>query len=196
LKIYLNDKELDNEYRFLTLPELLESVKDDIENRILKLILVNGTEVEEKYLSEKLIDKEDIQVIKFVTQRTDELIKGTLNQIDEYLHKLKDGIEETVDLFRTGETNKANKMYQQIIEGLDWYIQVTTKILSLLNTEGLKKKGNNKLNDLNEILGEIMEAQENEDTVLIADILEYEISRYIEEFMDFNDEINNFISND
>jgi hypothetical protein len=196
LKIYLNDKELDNEYRFLTLPELLESVKDDIENRILKQILVNGTEVEEKYLSEKLIDKEDIQVIKFVTQRTDELIKGTLNQIDEYLHKLKDGIEETVDLFRTGETNKANKMYQQIIEGLDWYIQVTTKILSLLNTEGLKKKGNNKLNDLNEILGEIMEAQENEDTVLIADILEYEISRYIEEFMDFNDEINNFISND
>jgi hypothetical protein len=196
LKIYLNDKELDNEYRFLTLPELLESVKDDIENRIVKQILVNGTEVEEKYLSEKLIDKEDIQVIKFVTQRTDELIKGTLNQIDEYLHKLKDGIEETVDLFRTGETNKANKMYQQIIEGLDWYIQVTTKILSLLNTEGLKKKGNNKLNDLNEILGEIMEAQENEDTVLIADILEYEISRYIEEFMDFNDEINNFISND
>jgi hypothetical protein len=196
LKIFLNDKELDNEYRFLTLPELLESVKDDMENRILKQILVNGTEVEEKYLSEKLIDKEDIQVIKFVTQRTDELIKGTLNQIDEYLHKLKDGIEETVDLFRTGETNKANKMYQQIIEGLDWYIQVTTKILSLLNTEGLKKKGNNKLNDLNEILGEIMEAQENEDTVLIADILEYEISRYIEEFMDFNDEINNFISND
>jgi hypothetical protein len=192
LKVYINDKKLKYEnYSSLTLPELLKKIKNDLDNEILREIYVNEVQVNEKYLRESLLDKEDIEKIKFVTQNTEELVKNSLNEADDYLPKLKKGILDTADYFRNGEDEKGNNTYQQIVEGLEWYTDIITKILSIINHEELYNESQEVIKDLNEPLTELMEAYNKNDIVLIADILEYEIVDYIERFIELNNKAKN-----
>jgi len=189
LKIFLDDKKLDNRYKSLSLPELLDTIKDKLDDKILKTILVNEVEVNERYLKETLIDKEDIKSINFVTKKTEILIKETLDQIDEYLPTLKKGVINTANLFRENEIGKANSKYQQIIEGIVWYSGVISKIVSLLAKKDIDNKVEEMLKELNKTLTEIMVAQKKDDIVLVADMLEYEIVEYIDDFIEFNNKI-------
>jgi hypothetical protein len=150
-------------------------------------------QVNEKYLRESLLDKEDIEKIKFVTQNTEELVKNSLNEADDYLPKLKKGILDTADYFRNGEDEKGNNTYQQIVEGLEWYTDIITKILSIINHEELYNESQEVIKDLNEPLTELMEAYNKNDIVLIADILEYEIFEYVETMIEFNDKIKTYL---
>ncbi len=189
MKIFLDDKKLDNRYKSLSLPELLDTIKDKLDDKILKTILVNEVEVNERYLKETLIDKEDIKSINFVTKKTEILIKETLDQIDEYLPTLKKGVINTANLFRENEIGKANSKYQQIIEGIVWYSGVISKIVSLLAKKDIDNKVEEMLKELNKTLTEIMVAQKKDDIVLVADMLEYEIVEYIDDFIEFNNKI-------
>ena len=190
MEIFINDKKIENNnYKSLTLPELLKKAKDNLNNEILKEIFVNGVEVNEKYLKESLLDIKDIKKIKFVTQKTEKLIKNSLKEAEEYLPKLKEGILEAADYFRNGEEEKANNRYQQTLNGLEWYTDVIIKILAILNDEELYKESQKLINDLNEPLTDLMTAYNKDDIVLVADILEYEITEYIDNFIEFNKKV-------
>ena len=189
MKIYLNDKKIDESYNSLALPNLLSQVKADLEDEVLKEICVNEVKVNEKYLNESLVDKEDIDKIKFVTQKTEDLIKNSLKEADEYLPKLKKGVLDAADYFRNGEDEKANNKYQQVLNGLEWYTDVITRILSILNVESLYSQRQKIIKDLNETLTNLMVAYNKEDIVLVADILEYEIADFIDEFIELNNQV-------
>lgn len=193
MRIYINDKEIKKDYSDLNLPQLLEEVRNDLDQKIIKKIIINEVEVNERYLRESLIEKEDVNEIKFILQNTKTLIKETLEEIDNYLPKLKKGCIETADLFRNGNFNNANKKYQNIIEGISWYSQTITNIVNLVNKEKYITKINNKLISLNEILNELMQAYGNEDNILIADVLEYEIPEFIDDFVDINNDLINIL---
>jgi len=194
LKIFLNEDKLNDEYESLTFPQLLDTIKENLEDSILKQIYVNGIEVNEKYLQDSFLKKEDIKVVKFTTQTTKELITDTLKQIDNYLPKLKKGTLDTVNHFRNDEIEKGNNKYQYIIEGLEWYTGVISKIVSLLGNEDIYNKGQEMLNELNKTLTEIMVTHKKDDLVLLADILEYEIVDYIDDFIEFNNKIKNWVN--
>ncbi len=194
MKIFLNEDKLNDEYESLTFPQLLDTIKENLEDSILKQIYVNGIEVNEKYLQDSFLKKEDIKVVKFTTQTTKELITDTLKQIDNYLPKLKKGTLDTVNHFRNDEIEKGNNKYQYIIEGLEWYTGVISKIVSLLGNEDIYNKGQEMLNELNKTLTEIMVTHKKDDLVLLADILEYEIVDYIDDFIEFNNKIKNWVN--
>ena len=189
MKIYLNKKEVGEKFQSLALPELLKKIKDDLENEILKQIFINEVEVNEKYLKESLINKEDIDEIRFVTQRTEDLIKETLQEADDYLPKLKKGILKTVKHFRDDELQKANNNYQNILEGIEWYLDVVNKIISIFDDEELYDDYQKSVKNINEKLTELMVSYKKEDMVLVADILEYEITEYIDNFIEFNKKV-------
>lgn len=186
MKIYINDREIEDEYNSLTLPEILDKIKTNLDNEILQEIQINEVEVNEKYLKDSLIEKEDIDEINFITQKTGDLIKNTINQAADYLPKLKEGIAETADYFRNGEEKKGNNKYQQIIDGIEWYNDVITKILTIINNEKLYNESQELIKELNKPLTELIVAYNKDDIVLVADILEYEIVDYIDEFIEFN----------
>lgn len=100
MKILLNDKKLDNDYSELTLPQILNNIKRKLDKKIVKKIIINEVEVNERYLEKSLIDKDDINKINFITQSTVDLTKETLNEIDSYLPKLRTGSLKTVELFK------------------------------------------------------------------------------------------------
>lgn len=189
MKIYLNEKELDKSYQSSTLPDLLASIKDDLDDEILRQIFVNGVKVNEKYLRESFLDKEDIQSIKFTTQKIEVLINETLQQAEEYLPKLKNGIMDTANCFRNGESKETNERYQQILKGVEWFIKAMTKILSIKGNDDLYKESQELIGGLNKSLTELMKAYNKNDIVLVADILEYKIIDYIDEFILINNKL-------
>lgn len=191
MKIFIDENELGEKYKGLTLPEILKSVKNSLKDKILKKIYINNVEVNERYLAESLLEKDDIEIIKFATQGTTDLVKETLDEIDKYLPVLRTGVMDTADLFRNGKNKEANEKYQQVIEGIGWYIEATLNILSINGKEGIYEEGQGNLNSFNKILSDLMVAHKKNDNILLADILEYEVSEFINVFINFNKAVNN-----
>lgn len=189
MKIFINNKKFKEEkYKDLTLPELLEEFKSKFDDEIIHSIQINEVEVNEKYLKESLIDKDEINKIEFFTKKTSSLINETLDEANEYLPKLRKGTEQTASLFRNSD-NEAIKNYHLILNGLEWYIEALSQITSLINNKNYYQKGQKMINEINKTLSDLMVAYNKEDFVLVADILEYEIVDIIENLYEFNNKL-------
>lgn len=92
----------------------------------------------------------------------------TLQTANEYIVKLESGIAESVRLFKSGEEGQAVKMIYDIIDGIEWL----TDVMRL--TVGVHEK-KIEIDETNNQLVEIVEAFNNEDYILVADLFEYEI---------------------
>lgn len=91
-----------------------------------------------------------------------------LNTAKEYIEKLISGINEVVGYIQSGKEKQAIEMIPLIAEGIGYIIDV----IEVLNIEIDKDKT---IGNLNGQLGEIVDGIENNDYILIADILNYEI---------------------
>lgn len=101
--------------------------------------------------------------------------KELLISLQEYLGRFILGLKEVVLLMQQGEEQKALEGIIDAVEGLGWI----TEAMSLthdLHTAVFD------IGKINGFLSKINEGLEENDTVLIADILEYEIIPIIEEW--------------
>ena len=86
----------------------------------------------------------------------------------EYIEKLQAGIETATTYYRQGELSKAYQLTTAIITGMQWLLDAIGVIKDIL-------KEDIEIDTFKDTCGEIIEAFENTDTVLIADLFEYEI---------------------
>ncbi len=96
-----------------------------------------------------------------------------LKTVGEYIIKLKSGIEKTAEYFQSGEDEQGFNMIPSVTEGLDYIIQAVKVSKDILGKDI-------SVDELNEKLKEIVEAIENEDTVLIGDLFQYELLPIVE----------------
>lgn len=90
----------------------------------------------------------------------------------EYIEKLIDGINTCVNFYRVGDLGNAHQYILLIIDGLEWVINV------IVGTQDVRKEVI-EISNITDILNEIVEAMQNNDTTLIADLLEYEVLEQI-----------------
>jgi hypothetical protein len=191
--IYLNNEEVTDKYKKLNIPDILNKINDNLKDEVISKIFINNIEVNEEYVKEEIDNKKNIKEIKLITRSSKSLILETINESSNYLPRLKKGIKDTVSLFRNGEEKIAHNKYQLIIDGLKWYIEVITRITSLLDQKKFSDEINNLINDMNKPLNDLMVAYKKEDYVLVADILEYGIVEYVESMIEFNEKIKGFL---
>ena len=122
----------------------------------------------------------DIDSLEVELANLKDLVATNLANALDYLKKLIPGFEQAADLFRAGSEQEANKYYLQILDGIDWFSQVVSVIMS-------PDKGETEMPDtddeslevrqkkLTDLMTQMLEANENQDWVLLADILEYEM---------------------
>ncbi|CAH2211900.1 hypothetical protein [Tepidibacter aestuarii] len=109
-----------------------------------------------------------------------------LNTAVEYMDNIFIGIEQITNGYISGEEANANNTMLLLIDGLDWInkVLVLTKEFHSINS-----------NELNEVYYEIFEAVENNDTVLISDLLDYEIKPKIQEWQEIlKKEVGQYVS--
>ena len=122
----------------------------------------------------------DIDSLEVELANLKDLVATNLANALDYLKKLIPGFEQAADLFRAGNEQESNKYYLQILDGIDWFSQVVSVIMS-------PDKGETEMPDtddeslevrqkkLTDLMSQMLEANQNQDWVLLADILEYEM---------------------
>ena len=122
----------------------------------------------------------DIDSLEVELANLKDLVATNLANALDYLKKLIPGCEQAADLFRAGNEQEANKYYLQILDGIDWFSQVVSVIMSpdegeteLPDTDDESLEVRQK--KLTDLMSQMLEANENQDWVLLADILEYEM---------------------
>lgn len=107
----------------------------------------------------------------------DQLIIETIESMENYLPKLIKALEEMAEHFQNGAQNEAIHQLPTAFEGIEW-------IVSAIN--GLRNNGyfiDLEVLTLNKFLIEVEDALKNQDYILLADLLEYEIKPILEEWL-------------
>lgn len=109
------------------------------------------------------------------------LLEGSLQGCRDYLERLAGAFEKTADLFRGEHLHKAHDFYGQCIDGADWFVQLVThykvvyqSLRGPVSIDWLQAEV-----QLMEVLNEVLGAYEKKDYILLADLLEYEVTTVI-----------------
>ncbi|WP_432407099.1 hypothetical protein [Wukongibacter sp. M2B1] len=94
-----------------------------------------------------------------------------LESLYEYSFKLIEAINKTVDHIRSQQTEKTINILPKIIEGLQWCIEVLHYTKDIFANHGIMLDEE----QIKETFGELLDAMEYDDTVLLSDIFEYEV---------------------
>ena len=125
----------------------------------------------------------DINSLEVELADLKDLVATNLSNALDYLEKLIPGFDQAADLFRTGNEQEANKYYIQILDGMDWFSEVVNVVMS---SEGEGQEPENSLRirqaKLTDLMSQMLEANKNQDWVLLADILEYEMTPFYKEW--------------
>lgn len=188
MNIYINDK-LIEDTDITEKNDILKLVESKLENEIIDTIHLDEVEVSLEYFQENELDLERIDEIKFESKKVEQLITETLKEAEDYLPKLKNALNNSAELFKNGKEADASDLLDKTLEGIQWYLEVINGIISLIDNEELKDKGNKILSDFNQALNRAMIALQNEDYDYLGDLLEVEIVEYLGKLKDFNQEL-------
>lgn len=106
----------------------------------------------------------------------DEIFEA-LQTVHSYILKLKGATEDIVEDYRSQSFTMVS-LLSELIEGINWTIQAISSIHNISSEYEIdfdieKLTGN---------ISELLEAMENDDDILLADILEYEILEILDKW--------------
>jgi hypothetical protein len=169
--------------------DILKLVENRLENEVIDTIHLDQVDVSLKYFQENELDLERIDRIKFESKKVEQLITETLEEAEDYLPKLKNALNNSAELFKNAKEADASDLLDKALEGIQWYLEVINGIMSLIDNEELKNKGNKILSDFTQALNRAMVALQNEDYDYLGDLLEVDMVEYLDKLSDFNQEL-------
>ena len=147
MEIYINENLIVSE-DITDKKDILELVESKLEDEIIDKIHLDQVEVSLKYFQENELDLDRIDKIKFESKKVEQLITETLKEAENYLPKLKKASNNSAELFKNGKEADASDLLDKTLEGIQWYLEVVNGILSLIDNEELKDKGNKILTEV------------------------------------------------
>jgi len=188
MKLLVNGKEETVSCMGETLGDLLLHIEKEgvPQGNVVRSIKIDGQksspdspEVQKTQLSE-------IATLELEISTLSDIINKNIENADAYLIRLIPGIEKSVELFRMGNEQEANKFFINIIDGIDWLSQVLDMILTAKaispDTVFDGKSIQDRRVSLVGLTQQMVDANKNQDWVLLADLLEYEIRPYYQEW--------------
>ena len=189
MKLVINGEEIREPIAETTLGPLIDRLMSERQALGLHVFAVhlNSDEV--------LVDSEEARSLSFAGDDLLEiefapieaLIARNIDNAGNYLDRLLPGFEKATQLFRTGNEQEANRYFLDIIDGIEWFSEVVTQTLAATGGDpATLKLGTETLQDRNERLlsytTQMVEANQNRDWVLLADLIEYELTPFYEEW--------------
>ncbi|MBF0274075.1 MAG: hypothetical protein HQK84_02470 [Nitrospinae bacterium] len=172
----------------VTFGEMRAILKDEIENKSLVVtrILGDGEEIfqhrPDECLKSEIGAYKDIEII---AESFEAITERLLTNAAKFLDQLNENVTKISESFRTKSKEEAFEDFilyidclQQVFDLLD--ISQKSNSIKLLESEYKNKRGSDIIKNFASINQEILKAQENKDVVLMADLLEYELSPSIE----------------
>ena len=167
-----------------TLKEVLDVILKSRRDSYVRRIWLEGQEVSSSAMDTLMTSITSIELLELELAHLGDLLANNLANAKEYLEKLIPGFQKAADLFRMGNEQEAHKFYLHILDGIDWFSQV---VLNIVKSRGNQVEGQS-LGDRQEkltgLMAQMLEANQNQDWVLMADLLEYEMIPYYEDWQE------------
>ncbi len=146
-------------------------------------VRVNGRPYQEAELGPaESVPREAIQRLEVETIPARELALHFLSHADDYLGPIMAAVSKVAELFRLSDEVEASEAYLGTLESLQLFLQVlgsSRQVLGLdfaaVSHEGVSAA--ERLERLSALVGDLLSAQEQEDWVLLADILQYDLNQ-------------------
>ena len=165
-----------NMNNFDNLEELLVGVMNDhyLENRVVTDVLVNQESFSEIYPHQaEDMDMEEVNRVEIKTVQSSQMGVNIANELSKVIELMKEGGRRVADLFRQAEDSEALETYQDLLDVTRDFLGM----ISLMREEfdlREQKSFNQAMEELSDLVSELLEVQENEDWILLADLVEYE----------------------
>jgi len=132
------------------------------------------------YTDGSLLAYDPEKTVNITAKKSSNILVEILVRFESYLGRMIPGVEQIVELFRSGETEEGNRNYHDVIEGMRVLIELIQNIrqTGMVGEEPVSPDGKglgDLANDLKETLVELVSAQGEEDSERIADALEFEL---------------------
>ncbi len=149
--------------------------------QVITKVSVNGKELsvseEDQYLPTGINNYQDIN---FTTQTSIDLAYEALESCLTYIDVVTNKIYSLTNMYAENKTQEANTEFSEVIEIMDLFIQLISKIHQTIRANSKDKLANcptiQKLEiHLLSILKALVPAKEKEDIIMLSDLLEYEL---------------------
>jgi hypothetical protein len=135
----------------------------------------------------------EIQQIEIQTGNPKILARSSLYSVADFLEKLLKELQHTAEYFRLGDSEKSNRSFVRCLDGLQVFMHTLEQCRRLLgisfelmyvpsNSESYEITVAENRRKLFEVLDGMIEAQTNQDWILLADLLEYELIPVLEDW--------------
>ena len=188
MKVLVNGKEETISFMGETLGDLLSHIEKIgvTQGNVVRSIKIDGQESSPDSSEAQRTQISEIATLEVEVSTLAEMINKNIENADAYLIRLIPGIEKSVELFRIGNEQEANKFFVKIVDGIDWFSQVLDIILTAKeispDTVFEGKSIQDRRTSLVDLTQQMVDANKNQDWVLLADLLEYEILPYYQEW--------------
>jgi hypothetical protein len=189
MKLYLNQKNLEVNNTLNSKSEILDLVASKLDNEIIKTIYLDDVDVSLKYFQENELDLERFEEIHFETQKINDLINETVKEAESYLPKLKTALKESAQLFRKEDYDNASQLFNQAVDGLEWYLNILNSIVDLKEKGSAVDEVEELLSKFNMALNRAMISLNQEEYNDFADLIEVEIIEYIDKLQNYHQQL-------
>jgi hypothetical protein len=183
--VSINDQSVPvNTSHFHSLEELLVELYEKYipQGQQLCQVLVNGEFFSERFPREsRYLDVGEISTLNLTTVSDAEMARMILRQAAGQAQVLCQALEQGAALFRVAAEDEANQYFAQVLEALRWLLHTGSEACQVLNT-GLKDAAGDDpggisryLVNLEPLLAEMQEIATEEDYIMLADLMEYEL---------------------
>jgi hypothetical protein len=195
MQVTINEKCIAEDFSHMrSLEEALIALNDRFvpEGQQLFQVRVNGEFFSERYPREsKYMELKEIATLDLKTIPDREMARVILGEAVQQADILCQGIEKSARLFRVAAEDEANHYFAQVLEALRWLLTTGETACRVLQVDlGEAAAGQHRLNSsflrsLQELLSEMLEVSENEDYILLADLMEYDLLPTVREWQQF-----------
>jgi hypothetical protein len=192
MKILVNGVENTLSFKAETLGNVLDNIlaSQPDKGSYFSKIRLNDEDVAPDSAETRQTPVSQIETLETEIVSLNEILEKNVVNAQDYLKKLIPGIQKAADLFRSGSEQEANKFFLNIIDGMDWFSEVMDTIAKVndLRTEAVVLDEKSFQARQEKLVGwtqQMVEANKNNDWVLLADLLEYEILPYYSEWDEY-----------
>jgi hypothetical protein len=182
---------------FENLEDLLNKVmaEDHFGSRIVTDVLVNDELFSEIYPHQaEDIERDELEKVEIISVPKGEMAENIVLEMTKVVTLMEQGGKQVAKLFRQAEDLEALDTYQDLLEVARDFLGMIGALqdeLSLTSDENMGSV----LEEFSTLLTEMIDVQENEDWVLLADLVEYEFVPVVQKWQGVVTTLRNTISN-
>ena len=174
------------------LEEILSEIQDShLAGNIVSEVLLNGRIYNEDVPHAALeVSRSEIDSLELTTRSAEEIAIHFIGHGHKIVGSMLDSLPKIVEIFRIGDETEANEYYLNFLETLQLLFSMLNSVGQTLGIDfdspmDDQSTINQILTRLSTVMSELLRIQEENDWIYLADILEHELTKELENFKEF-----------